>query len=583
MPNANDPGARLIVEPDSDRPAGGSAPDAGPEDSKVPLRGESPIWFESMREGSGIHFRHTSGNSPEKPFPAANGSGVATLDLDLDGWNDLYFANGTTFPIGQFAVSDLPIDHVYRNQGEWRFSDATKVSGLGDPGYSVGLAVGDFNEDGFPDLYVAAVGANHLYCNQGDGTFMDVSSSSKTGDPRWATSTAFLDANNDGLLDLYVCNYAEWSFEANRFCGDRSRGLRMFCSPTLVPPEDDVLFLNRGDGVFDDNSVAAGINARPGRSQGVIAADFSGDGVVDLYVSKDINPNSLLVNSGTGVFRDEGEVSGTAYDHLGRSQAGMGLATADFDRNGLPDLFVTNYENEHNALYQNLGGGAFLEVGMARVAEGSLPYVGWGTAFADFDLDAWPDLVVTNGHTDDNLRELGKEGEYKQPPGLWHNRSGTLTLIASRSGSYFSQRHCGRALLTGDLDNDGDCDLVIGHQDDLPALLRNDSPVTPRPWSVKLTLIGTRSARTPVGAVTEWNEKGHVQRQVLAGGGSYASASDHRLVLVAETPDAEGTVTVRWPDGQFEQLNQLKPTLHYAIIQARQPGGAARVVVLGVE
>lgn len=555
---------------------------ADSERTAQPDRADSPLYFESMMETSGIDFRHTSGNSPEKAFPAANGSGVAAMDFDLDGRQDLYFANGTSFPIS--PAQNFPNDRVFRNSGDWTFADVTHLCGLESRGYSVGLAVADFNSDGFPDLYVTAVGENQLFCNQGDGTFAEVSAASGTNDPRWATSAAFADINNDGLPDLYVCNYAVWSLETNRYCGDRARGLRMFCSPTLVPPENDALFLNRGDGSFEDIAETAGINVRPGRSQGVITADFSEDGLIDIYVARDINPNSLLINQGNATFRDAGELSGTAYDHLGRAQAGMGIATADVDGNGLPDLFVTNYENEHNAFYENLGGGTFVETGTTRIPEGSLPFVGWGAAFADFDLDSRPDLIVTNGHTDDNLKDLGKEGQYLQPPGLWHNLQGSLSSIGARGGDYFAKLHCGRGLLIADLDNDGDSDVVIGHQDNHPELLKNESPRSDDHRSVELQLIGTASGRTAIGAVVtrpETNDNSMSSRlHQVFGGGSYASASDVRVIFAVDGHEPEAEAGIRWPDGSESIINGLMPGSQYAIIQPRMSGQPARAVLI---
>lgn len=544
------------------------------QESLVPAEPECPIRFTSMLEASGIRFVHTSGNSPEKPFPAANGSGLATFDYDLDGQYDLYFANGTTFPIDQSRRSQT--DCFWRNLRNWSFADVTAVSGLQTAGYSAGLATGDFNSDGFPDLYVTGVGRNQLYCNLGDGTFEEVSAESRTDDGRLATSAAFLDYDNDGLPDLYVCHYGQWSFENNQFCGDPVRRIRMFCSPTLIPPENDVLFHNQGDGTFEDVSESTGITARTARGQGVLAADLNADSHTDLYVANDINPNFLFLNDGRGHFTEHAESSGTAYDHLGRAQAGMGLALADIDRNGHLDLFVTNYQNEHNALYENFGNGIFMETGTTRVPEGSLPFVGWGTSLADFDLDGWQDLIVTNGHTDDNLAELGKEGVYLQPCRVWRNQEGRFKLLNSGAGAYFNELHCGRGLLTADLDNDGDPDVVIGHQDNQPGLLRNDrNPSGPGDY-LQVTLIGRQCNRDAVGAAVEIVSVRPPQLQTVFGGGSYASASDRRLIFGLQPQASELSLAIRWPGGSQSVAVGLKAGAAYTILQPVAPDTAAR-------
>jgi hypothetical protein len=494
---------------------------------------KAPIYFSSMLQSSGITFRHTSGNSKEKPFPAANGSGLAAFDLDLDGWLDIYFGCGTHFPIDRTRSS--PADEMYRNMQDWRFQNVTALTGISNPDYTAGIEVGDFNSDGLPDLYVTSVGINQLYCNLGDGTFEEIASKAGVDDPRWATSSAFIDFDSDGFLDLYVCNYGKWSFETNKYCGDQARHIRMFCSPTMVEWESDVFYRNLGDGTFEDISVTAGIHKADGRGQGVISGDFNGDRRADLYVANDINPNSLLLNTGTTTFDERGEVSGTAYDYRGQSQAGMGLAQGDIDRNGLLDLFVTNYQNEHNALYENLGNASFLECGLTRIPEGSLPNVGWGTALADFDLDGWLDLIVTNGHTDDNLAELGKEGAYLQKAALWRNTDGYFKLIRDDCGPHFQVPQNGRGLVSGDFDNDGDQDVMIMHQDNAPALLRNDSPHMTTPTIVQIVdRIGNRDG---LGASVSMTTESMPYVRMISGGGSYASSSDRRIFLASPTSE----------------------------------------------
>ena len=534
--------------------------------------------FASMREQSGIDFRQRSGNSPAKPFPAANGTGCAALDVDMDGRVDVCFANGAEFPLRADATG--PFDRLYRNLGDWRFRDISQVAGIGQAGYSCGLAVGDVDSDGFPDLYITRYGRNLLYRNLGDGTFSESAVSFGVADEHWGTSAAFGDVNHDGLLDLYVCNYGQWTWETSQYCGDEARGIRMFCSPTHVPPEADVLYENAGDGTFRDISESSGIRGVTGRGQGVLMADVDGDGRTDIYVANDIHPNFLFAGGETG-FQEIGEQSGTAFDHVGQAQAGMGLAIADVDGSGTLDLFVTNYQNEHNALYTNLGQRTFLETGLTTIPEGSLPWVGWGTSFVDFDLDGWQDLIVTNGHTDDNLADLGREGQYQQPAGLWKNTGGQFQLVRA-AGAYFRQQHVGRGLATVDVDNDGDGDVVISHQDAQPELLRNDScPTEVLARGIVLRLIGRRANRDAMAALVTVESGQQKRLLTVYGGGSYASAADRRL-LIGMPGDDEVTLTIRWPDGVETVTRQLPRGEHSIIVQG-EPGASAVRVLRDVE
>lgn len=553
-----------------------SAPAASPAPAAAqPAATPGPFRFASMSQSAGINFVQTSGDSADKPFPAANGTGCGVLDVDLDGRTDVYFANGATFPLNPQQPG--PWDRLYRNLGEWKFTDITAVAGIGSPGYSCGIATGDVDSDGFPDLYVTRYGRNQLYRNLGDGTFEEIAAALGADDDGWATSAAILDADHDGLSDIYVCNYGQWTFETSQYCGDKTRNLRMFCSPRHVPPQPDVLLVNNGEG-FTNQLQQLGAGGVVGRGQGVLAGDFDGDAFTDLYVANDIHPNFLFINQGSG-FEEIGEASGTAFDHLGQAQAGMGLAASDVDGDGRFELFVTNYQNEHNALYLNLGDRAFLEAGLARIPEGSMPWVGWGNAFADFDHDGLADLIVTNGHTDNNLADFGKEGDYLQPPGLWKNMGGSFQP-ATGAGPYFAARHCGRGLATADLDGDADADVVICHQDAAPELLRNDtSPSSNQLQPLVLRLIGTRVLRDVVGAVGVLQEGDRVQTEQIFGGGSYASASDRRLQFVRHTSDSAAKLRIRWPGGEESLIQNLPAGQRFTIVQNAQPGAAPHVFV----
>lgn len=566
-------------EADSEPTKSETASETSAEQHASPKSGTSsrdaPVFrFESMRDRSGIDFVQQSGNSKDKPFPAANGTGAGAIDVDADGAPDLYFANGAAFPLDPNGPG--PWDRLYRNHGDWKFSDITNVAGIGSPGYSCGVAVGDIDNDGFSDLYVNRYGVNLFYRNLGDGTFEECATACGIDDPRWGTSAAFVDYNEDGLTDLYVCNYGKWTWETNQFCGDQAKGIRMFCSPTHVEPEDDALFANNGDGTFRDVAQEAGIRVPAGRGQGVIAGDFNGDSHVDLYVSNDIHPNFLFLNTG-GKFEESADLTGTALDHLGQAQAGMGLAAADVNADGRVDLFVTNYQNEHNALYLNLSNDTFLESGLTRIPEGSLPWVGWGTAIVDIDLDGEPDILVTNGHTDDNLAELGREGEYRQPPGIWRNSRGQFEMVHAE-GQYFATRHVGRGLVSGDFDNDGDTDFVICHQDEAPELLDNQSTSSPEAKSVSLLLRSHRGSRRVTGATLATT--GEMSRAIpVTSGGSYASSPDERVIIAAEGLP-ELSLNLRWCNSSAAEAITLETGKRYLIVESTSNGVGTRILQL---
>lgn len=555
--DSRNPGASTgsnVTPPTGDSPVD----DESANDTKSVARG--PIWFREVVETSGIDFVHVSGDFSEKPFPAANGSGVAACDFDLDGLPDLYFATGSRATFDP-QWTEHPTNECYRNLGDWKFEKITVPAGLEFRGYSAGIAVADFDSDGFPDIFVNCFGADCLFHNEGDGTFTDVSGSSGVAaDTLWGTSAAFVDYDSDGLVDLYVANYAVWTMESNRYCGDRSRGVRTFCSPTTVEPAPHILYRNLGDGRFVPVNQAVNIEGLAGRGQGVLAVDINEDGFTDLYIANDLNPNFLLVANDDGRLVDRSKPSGTDTDFQGIPHAGMGIAVADTNRDGLLDLFVTNYEGEHNAFYENLGDGQFQDVSRSRgLAADSIPWVGWGTVFADFDQDGWPDCLVTNGHTDDNFQQMGRDSPYDQRPGLWRNDRGRFRWAGGGSaGAYFGQTHVGRGLATADFDRDGDLDVVIVHQNAPPALLRNDShgEQSGSTTAVVLRLIGRQSNRDAIGATVRVLGIEPPQLACVVAGGSYESESAREIWLDRSEwggLTAERHVSVRWPGGRVTQ------------------------------
>jgi hypothetical protein len=493
---------------------------------------------------------HCSGNSPEKEFPTCLGSGVALLDYDGDGWLDIYFATTRNLPFE--APDRSPGNRLYRNCGDGTFEDVTSRAGVGFRGFCHGVAVGDVNNDGRPDLFLANWGSNVLYVNRGDGTFRDATAGSGLAGSGWSCGAAFLDYDNDGRLDLYVTHYGSWSLDGPRpYCGDQARNIRTICSPTLIEPRRHVLYRNRGDGTFEDATVKAKVARRDGRGLGVIAADLDCDGRIDLYVANDKCANFLFLNRGDGTFEDVTETSGAAGNEAGEYQGSMGVDAQDLDSDGLPEMVVTNFRGDGAALYRNFGGGNFLDVsGSAGIIRDSKPYVGWGVALEDFDNDGRPDLLMVNGHVDDNLQLFEQDIPQPEPAKVWWNRGAAGTRIAlvnvADPGPFFAIPHVARGAAFGDLDNDGDLDVVISRLDQVPAILLNDSP--PRSW-IRMELIGHRSNRSAIGAVVEVRARDRVFHRQVKGGGSYLSANDPRVLVGLGDIEGVYSIAVRWPSG----------------------------------
>jgi hypothetical protein len=528
--------------------------------NRVPV---SPFRFTEIAQSAGIDFVHVSGMTKDKHFPTAYGSGVAMFDFDNDGRLDLYFATLTFMPPGTVATGP---NRLYRNFGDDRYQDATAASGLGYAGFCHGIVVGDIDNDGDQDVFLCNYGSNVLYLNRGDGTFQDISRSAGIDRPGWSSGGAFLDFDNDGDLDLYVANYGQWKLpDDDRYCDavpfpmmkDPPPKQRIYCSPKAIKPDRHWLYRNNGNRTFTDVAEAAGVGRSDGRGLGVVAADLNDDGRVDLYVANDMCPNFVYLNRGDGTFEDVTETSGAGFDAAGQTRAGMGVDAEDVNGDGRPDLFVTNYWNEPNSLFTNLGSGQFEEKSRTSgMYHDSLLWVGWGCALADFDNDGWPDCFVANGHVDDNLEMLGYGTPYAEPALLHRNRDGTGFQLATRqAGPYFDSDHVGRGLAWGDIDDDGDIDIVVNHKDAPPALLRNDTP-TRHHW-IRLRLEGTRSNRDAVGARVEVEVGGRTIVRQRKGGASLGSSHDPRLLIGIGEAEVVRRVTVRWPSGQVDQYPDL--------------------------
>lgn len=532
-------------------------PTERPRESEAGPQTPGPIRFVDIATNSGIDYRHISGATDDKAVPTANGSGMAICDFDGDGRLDIYFAQSTFLPVNPAAGH---VGRLYANVAPGQYKDITPGSGLDVRTYFTHAAIaGDIDNDGDPDLYLCNFGRNALYRNDGGGKFTDISATSGADFEGWSSSAAFLDYDADGLLDLYISTYADWKYpEDNRFCGDVAKKVRLYCDPKELRPAPDRLFRNRGGGRFEDVSARAGVDRPDGHGFGVIAADLNVDGKIDLYVANDQDPNFLFLNRGDGTFEDATTVAGAALDNRGHAQAGMGVDAEDIDGDGLPEIVVTNFSNEPNTLYRNMGQGLFMDLTSAwGLTAISLPWVGWGTTLSDFDSDGWPDLFVANGHLDDNRDRLGVEFSQPEPALLLRNSEGRrFETVAAGAGPYFESKHIGRGAAWGDLDDDGDIDIVVSHRDGPPAILFNESPREGRHF-LRLKLKGTKSNRDAIGARVELKLGGRTIVRQVKGGCGLMSTHDTRLTIGLGEVSKIDELIVRWPSSRVTGRQNL--------------------------
>ncbi|MYI39012.1 MAG: CRTAC1 family protein, partial [Acidobacteria bacterium] len=531
------------------------------------------IRLEEVSGASGIDYRNVSGE-PEKRFIVSSlGAGAGLLDYDQDGDLDLYLVNGA--PLEDRTPGPGLPNQLFRNEGGFRFSDQTEAAGVGDTGWGYGVAAGDVDNDGFPDLYVTNLGENVLYRNRGDGTFERVPAAGGASHPGYSTSAAFLDAEGDGDLDLVVLGYTEDSIESLPLPGAAAScvwfGLPVFCGPSGLIPAEDGFFRNRGDGTFEDFTTGSGIAAaEAGYGLGVVAGDLDADGDTDLYVANDSVPNHLFVNDGQGRFSEQALLSGTAYNVDGLAQAGMGVDAGDFDEDGQLDLFVTNFSHDTNTAYRNAGSG-FFEDSTTR-NELRMPgwfYLGWGTRFIDLDADGWLDLFVANGHVYPDAEAAGSGTRYLMKNQIFRNQGGGTFLEDEWDGPERSSR----GVAFGDLDGDALPDLVVVNIDEEAALFRNASGGR----GVTLQPVGTRAPRDGTGARVAFSTGDGVQRLREAHrSGSFLSSNDPRVHLGAGDGETILDVVVRWPGGAAERLGDL--TADGRVIAVREGAGVVAVL-----
>ncbi|MDQ2747399.1 MAG: CRTAC1 family protein [Acidobacteriota bacterium] len=517
---------------------------------------------------TGIKFTHTS--APEKKYIVESMSGgVILIDYDRDGWLDVYLTNAPT--VEMELKKQKSRSALYRNNHDGTFTDVTDKAGVGYPGYAMGGAVGDFNNDGFPDIYVTCLGGNVLYKNNGDGTFADVTKQAGADDVRWSTGASFGDYDGDGFEDLLVANYVD--FKLNDLPGFGSsptckyRGIDVQCGPRGLKGAGDSLFHNNGDGTFSDATKKMGMEDAGGfYGMQAVWSDFGGTGKMDAFVADDSTPNLFYRNSG-GKFSEVGLESGTAVSGDGSEQGSMGAAIGDYTHTGRFSIFVTNFVDEYNTLYRNDGDYNFTDVSFtAKVAQMSRPWVGWGTGFFDVDNDGWLDLLVVNGHVYPQIDSLPSGAHYKQPKVLnINNGDGTFCDASGQAGAALTASRVSRGAAFGDLDNDGQVDVVVGELDGSPMILHNEGDKTNH-W-ISLELSATKGSPLAIGARIKITAGGVTQTEEIRSGGSYLSQSDLRVHFGLGKASKIDSIEIRWTDGKIETVKDVAADKFYAILQ----------------
>ena len=513
---------------------------------------------------AGIHFRHNSGAFGGKLLPETLGAGCAFLDYDSDGWQDILLINGMDWPGHKRQRSTL---RLYRNNRNSTFSDVTKTAGLDVEMYGMGVAVGDYNNDGHPDILVTCVGQNRLFKNTGKGSFVDVTKASGLGNRQaFSTSAIWFDFDRDGRLDLFVCNYVKWSPEHDVFCSPDGKR-KSYCTPEAYRGETCWLFHNRGDGTFEDVTANSGIFDSSSKSLGVAMLDYEPDGWPELLVANDTQPNKLYRNQRNGTFKDVAVDVGIAFSAEGKARAGMGVDVADFDNSGISGVAITNFDNEMIGLYRFAAGNYQDVATQSGVGLPSKTTLGFGCVFLDADLNGALDLAVVNGHIDDTVRNVRGVG-YAQPPQLFLNDGkGTFRDVASEIGGEFAAPKVGRGLAYGDFDRDGDLDLLMTTNDGPAYLFRNDQSGGNK--SIRIRLIGTKSNRDAIGAVVKIYYGGATQSRLVRGGSSYLSQSELPVTFGVGKRDKIDRLLVQWPSGRTEDFKDVASGHGYECVESK--------------
>lgn len=531
------------------------------------LQQDKPVQFSNAASSSGIDYKHQNGATPEKYMPETMAAGALIFDYNSDGWPDLFFVNGGSFI--DRRLTENARHQLYRNAGSGRFVNASAESGIGVSGFGMGACSADYDNDGWADLYVTTVGRDKLYHNTGHGSFTDVSSTSgiAAAAESWSASCAFADIDNDGDVDLYVTRYVDFSVKNNKYC-TLFEAVRSYCHPNVYNGLPDILYRNNGDGTFTDVTQAAGV-AKIGNGLGVVFGDYDDDGWIDIYVANDSTPNFLFHNKGNGVFDEVGFRAGVAVGIDGKALAGMGADMGDVTGDGLLDIFVTNLDGQTHSLYKNLGKGLFADVTFpSGLGEATLPFVGFGTAFFDYDNDGDLDLAIANGDVIDNVKRLRDSTSYEQPNLLLRNDgSGKFTDMTTKSGPGFALRKPSRGLAVGDLDNDGDLEVLVSNVGSTADLLRNEGGN--RSNSLLVRLVGSTNNRDGIGARLTLHVGGKQLVREVKAGSSYLGQNDLRVHFGLGAADRADRLEIRWPMGAVETIQAIAANQVLTVVESK--------------
>jgi enediyne biosynthesis protein E4 len=525
----------------------------------------SEVQFIDITEQAKIDFKQENSATSDKYLIETMGGGVALLDYDNDGRLDIFLTNGALIddPMPDGKMPDKSErkfwNRLYHQNADGTFTDVTERSGLSgmlQGYYSMGVAVGDYDNDGFQDIYVTGFGGNILYHNNGNGTFTDVTKKAGVGAAGWSASAGFFDYDNDGKLDLFVTRYLDWNFKTNRYCGEKRPGYRAYCHPDNYDGMTNILYHNNGDGTFTDVSEKAGVANPRGKGLGVAFADYDGDGYTDIFVANDSVQCFLYHNNGNGTFSEVGLLAGVGYNEDGKTFAGMGVDFSDYDNDGLPDVVITDLSNERYILFRNNGDGSFRDAtNQSGMGSATLSFSGWSTHFFDFDNDGWKDLFVAQSHVMDTIEKTSPNLRYLEPPLLLRNQSGHFTRVLA--GDVFQRDWAGRGAAFGDLDNDGDIDIVVSNVGQNAYVLRNDGG-NAKNW-IGIETVGTKSNRDGIGArVKVVSASGTTQYYTVNTAVGYLSASDKRVIAGLGEDATAKLIEIRWPSGIVQKFEDVR-------------------------
>jgi hypothetical protein len=517
----------------------------------------SPVTFRDITQKAGIHFVHNNAAFGKKYLPETMGPGVAFIDYDNDGWQDIFLVNGTDWP-GRPSKHSTP--KLYHNNHDGTFTDVTHKAGLDVELFGMGVAVGDYDNDGFDDLFITAMGQSHLFHNNGNGTFTDVTQKAGLMGPKeFSTSAAWVDYDRDGELDLVVANYVQWSLEGDLYCTLDGKS-KSYCTPESYKGTAVRLWHNRGDGTFEDATKKAGLAEPTSKTLGIAILDYDNDGWPDILFSNDTQPNKLYRNNGNGTFTEKAVVAGIAFSEDGVARAGMGVDAADYDRSGAASILITNFANQMLSLYHNEGKGLFVdEAPRSEVGRATLLTLGFGCFFFDYDLDGWPDIFIANGHIDGDIQRVQPNVKYAMPPHLFRNvGKGNFQEVTKTLGSAFNTPRVGRGAAYGDINNDGRPDLLLSTNGGPTFLFENDAtPGFPANKSLRIKLVGTKSNRDGIGTVVKLTAGGTTESQMMRSGSSYLSASELVLTYGLGQLNQAEVVEIRWSSGQVDKLSTV--------------------------